>query len=165
MSLWRLCQPFERSKVRPNWTLTMLYIYKHLVNEQLKKSWKIYLLFTVSCNERYQFEQNQNSETRIKDICLDVFNFKRRSRILHACVSTHPHFTYTSNKYRWCALYTKKSFGSVSPRVAWARRRLFFPRSNNNWGQPFWEIAAARSYCSTVTLKLWILYGHAFRTC
>lgn len=42
---------------------------------------------------------------------------------------------------------------SSSLRVAWARRHLFFPRSNNSWGQPFWELAAARSYCSTVALN------------
>lgn len=95
---------------------------------------------------------------------LDVFNFERRSRILHAYVSTHPHLTYTPIRVH-TVRYTKKSLGSVSPRVAWARRHLFFPRSNNSWGQPFWELVAARSYCSTVTLKPWILYGHTFRTC
>lgn len=42
---------------------------------------------------------------------------------------------------------------SSSLRVAWARRHLFFLRSNNSWGQPFWELAAAPSYCSTVALK------------
>ena len=52
----------------------MLYVYKRLVNEQLKKSWKIYLLFTVSCNERYyQFEQNQNSKTRMEGVYIYIY--------------------------------------------------------------------------------------------
>lgn len=68
-----------------------------------------------------------------------------------SCTRAHRRVRYT------------ESLGSVSPLlVAWARRHLFFPRSNNSWGQPFWELAAARSYCSTVALNPWIPGGHAF---
>lgn len=92
-----------------------------------------------------------------RKVYLDVFKSVRRSRILHAYVHTHTSHTHATRR-----TYTKKSLGSVSPLVAWARRHLFFPRSNNSWGQPFWELAAARSYCSTEVLKLWILKQDIF---
>lgn len=69
--------------------------------------------------------------------------------VSYKCVCTHTVVhAYEDTLYRgpWLCL-------SSSSRVEWARRHLFFPRSNNSWGQPFWELTAARSYCSTVALN------------
>lgn len=68
-----------------------------------------------------------------------------------ACIYAHPHdLMHTVIRYT-------EGLGSLSllssSRSVSARRHLFFPRSNNSWGQPFWELAAARSYCSIVTLN------------
>lgn len=70
---------------------------------------------------------------------------------VRARIYTHPHdLMHTVIRYT-------EGLGSLSllssSRSVSARRHLFFPRSNNSWGQPFWELTAARSYCSIVTLN------------
>lgn len=79
---------------------------------------------------------------------------QRKRNDSRVCAREYIYIRHSYSRKQTKIRYTE-GLGSVSPlRVAWARRHLFFPRSNNSWGQPFWELAAAPSYCSTVTLNM-----------
>lgn len=54
--------------------------------------------------------------------------------------------------------FSSYSLSKTTPRRAPLSSFVFSPPSNNSRGQPFWELAAARSYCSTVSLNLGLPY-------